>query len=117
MQLKGENTSAYIIIAYQYVKSTSAVGTIFMQRERYLKRCNISRCSRQHFIQDLVSFITSLLDGNNKIILTANINEHVIDRKLSRELKSFGMIDTYVKKFNLLRLVYHIMDSELIDRV
>ena len=88
-----------------------------MQRERYLKWYNISRCPRQYFIQDLVSFITSLFEGNNKIILTVDINEHTIDRRLLRELKSIRMIDGYGKKFNLRGLVSHITGSEPIDRV
>ena len=88
-----------------------------MQRERYLKRCNISGYQRQHFIQDLVSFIRSLLDSNNKIIFAAEINEYIIDRKLLRELKSIGIIDAYVKKLNLSESASYIMGSESIDRV
>ena len=51
------------------MKSKFTVETIFIQREKYPKRYNISGYLRQYFIQDLVSFIISLLDGNNKIIL------------------------------------------------
>ena len=51
----------------------------------------------------------SLLDGNNKIILVANINKHVIDERLSRELKSIGMIDTYMK--NSIYLDQHLMQQ------
>ena len=47
VQLKGWNASTYIITAYQYVKLKSVVGTVFMQRERYFKRCDIFRCPRQ----------------------------------------------------------------------
>ena len=68
-----------------------------MQRERYLKRCNISGYQRQHFIQDLVSFIRSLLDSNNKIILIVDINEHIIDGRLLRELKRIRIIDANIK--------------------
>ena len=88
-----------------------------MQRERYLKRCNKSECQRQYFIQDLVSFIISLLDSNNKMILVADINKHIIDGKLLSKLKSIRILDTYVKKFNLPTPVSHVTDSELIDGV
>ena len=45
--------------------------------------------------------MTSLLDGNNKIILAANINEYVIDERLLRELKGIEMIDAYEKSIYL----------------
>ena len=54
IQLKGQSSSTYIIAAYQCVESRSTAGTVFMQRERYLKKSNVSMCPRRHFIRDLV---------------------------------------------------------------
>ena len=88
-----------------------------MQRERYLKRYNMSRCPRQYFITDIVNFITSLLDGDNRIILAVDINEHVVDRKLAKELKRIGMIDVYFKEFNSPGPVSHVTGSAPIDGV
>ena len=117
VQLKSQNSSIYIITAYQCVKSKSIVGTVFMQRERHLKRCNISRFQRQHFITDIVNFITSLQDRDNRIILAVDINEHAVDRKLVKELKRIGMIDAYFKKFNSPGPASYVMGSVPIDRV
>ena len=117
MQLKGQTASTYIITAYQYVESRSTVGTVFLQRERYLKKCNVSTCPRQHFIQDLVQFIISIREGNNKVILAADINEHVLNGKLPKELKRIGMIEAHVKKFNTPGPALHITGSEPIDGV
>ena len=68
-------------------------------------------------IRDLVQFIASLLNENNKIILAANINEHVIDGALPKVLKNLGLSEACVKKFNLPGLAYHITGSQLIDGV
>ena len=59
MQLKGPTFSTYIITAYQCVRSRSTVGTVFMQRERHLRRNNMPGCPRKHFITDLINFIKS----------------------------------------------------------
>jgi len=79
VQLKGQSSSTYIITAYQCVESRATIGTVFLQRERFLKKCNMSICPRKHFIQDLVQFITGILEDNNRVILAADINKHVID--------------------------------------
>ena len=71
----------------------------------------------QHFITDIVNFITSLLNGDNRIILAADINEYVVTRKLAKELKRIGMIDVYFRKFNLPGLASHVTGSAPIDRV
>ena len=117
VQLKGLISSTYIITTYQCIKSRSTVGTVFMQRERYLKRCNMSRCLWQHFITDIVNFITSLLNGDNRIILAVDINEYVVTRKLAKELKRIGMIDAYFRKFNLPSPASHMKGGAPIDRV
>ena len=88
-----------------------------MQRERYLKQYNMSGCLRQHFITNIVNFITSLLDGDNRIILAADINKHAVDGKLAKELKRIGMIDAYFRKFNSPSLASHVMGSAPIDGV
>ena len=88
-----------------------------MQRERYLKQCNMSRYPLQHFITDIVNFITSLLDENNRIILAADINKHAVDGKLAKELKRISIIDAYFKKFNSPGSVSHVTGSALIDGV
>ena len=90
------------------MKLRSVVGTVFMQRERYLKRYNISGYPRQHFIQDLVSFMISLLDGNNKIIVAADTNNYTIDRRLLRELKSIEIIDVYEKNSIYLAVIRYL---------
>ena len=88
-----------------------------MQRERYFKRYNMSGCQQQHFITDIVNFITSLLDRDNRIILAVDINEYAVNGKLAKELKRIGMIDAYLRKFNLSGLVSHVIGSTPIDRV
>ena len=45
------------------------------------------------------------------------INKHIIDERLPKELKKIGLIDSFIKKFNLPRSVLHMTRSELIDRV
>ena len=117
MQLKGQTTSTYIITTYQCVASRSTVGMVFLQRERYLKKCNISTYPRQQLIQDLVQFIIRIREGNNKVILAADINEHVINGKFLKELKRIGMIEAHVKKFNIPGPASHITGSEPIDGV
>ena len=117
IQLKGQSSSTYIITAYQCAESKTTVGTVFMQRARYLKRCNISICPRKHFIQDLVQFITHILGENNKVIVAADINEHVIDGVLPRELKNLGLVEAHVKKFNLPGPASHITGRLPIDGV
>ena len=117
MQLKDQTVSTYIITAYQCVESRSTVGTVFLQRERYLKRCNVSTCPRQQLIQDLVQFIISIREGNNKVILVADINEHVLNGKLPKELKRIGMIEAHVKKFNIPGPASHITGSEPINGI
>ena len=71
----------------------------------------------QHFITDIVNFITSLLNGDNRIILVADINEHAVTGKLAKELKRIGIIDAYFRKFNLPSPALHITGSILIDGV
>ena len=88
-----------------------------MQRERYLKWFNLSECPQQHFITDIVNFITSLLNRDNRIILVVDINKHTVNGKLAKELKRISMIDAYFRKFNLPGPVSHVMGSAPIDGV
>ena len=88
-----------------------------MERERYLKWYNMSGYLWQHFITDIVNFITSLLDGNNRIILVADINEYAVNGKLAKELKRIGIIDAYFRKFNLSNPESHVTGSVPIDGV
>ena len=117
IQLKGQSSSTFIITAYQCVESRTTVGTVFMQRERFLKKCNVSICPRSHFIQDLIQFTTGVLGDNNKVILAADINEHIIDGVLLRALKNIGMIEAHVKKFDLPGPASHITGSKPIDSI
>ena len=87
IQLKSQTSSACIITAHQCAKSRLTVNTVFMQRERHLKRLNKLGCPKQHFITDLMRCITGLVDGNNTVILAADINEHTVKGKLAKELK------------------------------
>ena len=64
-----------------------------------------------------MNFITSLLNGNNRIILAADINEYTVNGKLAKELKRIGMIDAYFKKFNSPSPASHVTGSTLIDGV
>ena len=64
-----------------------------------------------------MNFITSLLNGDNRIILAADINEYAVTGKLVKELKRIGIIDAYFRKFNLPSLASHMTGSALIDRV
>jgi hypothetical protein len=64
-----------------------------------------------------VNFITSLLNGDNRTILAADINEHAVNWKLVKELKRIGMLDAYFRKFNLPGLASYITGSALIDGV
>ena len=77
----------------------------------------MSGCPRQYFITDIVNFITSLLNRDNRIILAADINEYAVTGKLAKELKRIGMIDVYFRKFNLPGPASHVTGSALIDRV
>ena len=86
-----------------------------MQRERYLKKCNVSMCPRAHMIRELVQFITGLLSENNKIMLAADINEHAIDGTLLKALKNLGLLEAHVKKFNIPGPASHITGSQPID--
>ena len=115
IQLKGHSLSTYIITAYQCVESRTTVGTVFMQRERYLKKCNVQLCPKTHVIRDLVQFISSLLSGNNKVILAADINEHVIDGVLPKALKNIGLTEAHVKKFSVPGPASHVTGSQPID--
>ena len=98
------------------VKVNSRNG-FYTERERYLKRCNISGYPRQYFITDIVNFITSLLNRDNRIILAADINKYTVTGKLAKELKRIGLIDTYFRKFNLPGPASHVTGSALIDGV
>ena len=49
------------------------------------------------------------------MILATNINKHAIDRKLPVELRKVGIIEAFIKKFNLLGPVSHVTRSEPID--
>ena len=72
-----------------------------MQRERHLRRCKLSGCLQEHLIRDLLHFITKIIDDNSKVIVAADIYKHFIKGKLPKELKKIGMVDYFVKKFNV----------------
>ena len=80
------------------MKSRAIVGAVFAQRERCLRRYELSEYLREHFIRDLVHFITKAIDENSEVILAADINKHSIKGKLLRELKKIGIVDSFVKK-------------------
>ena len=115
IELKGQQSSTFIITAYQCVRSKQTVNAVFLQRERHLKRCNKHGCPRQHFITDLIKFITGLMVGDNKIILAADVNEHATEGLLAKELEKLGMMNTCNKMFNQAGLASHITGSDPID--
>ena len=88
-----------------------------MQSECFPKKCNASLCPRRCFIQDLMQFITGVLGDNNRVILAADVNEHVTDGILPRALKNLGMIEAHAKKFDLPGPASHITGSQPIDGV
>ena len=115
MQRKGQTLSTHIITACQCVESRTIVGTVFLQRERYLRKRNSTMCPRSHFIQDLINFIRGVLEDHNKVILAADINEHVTTGNLSTELKRLGLAEAYVRKFNSPAPASHTTGSDPID--
>ena len=117
IELKGQKSSTYIITAYQCVRSKQTVNTVFLQRERHLKRCNKHGCPRQHFIADLIKFIAGLMEGDNKIILAADVNEHAKEGVLAKELAKIGLTNTYTKMFNQAGPASHITGSDPIDGI
>ena len=62
-------------------------------------------------------FITKIIDKNSEVILVADVNEHSIKEILLKELKKIGMVDSFIKKFNVSGPVSHMTGSKLIDRV
>ena len=104
------------IAAYQCARLRLAVNAVFMQRERELKRSNKMGCPRQHFITDLIRFIVSLIEENNKIILAADANEHVENGKLARELKRIRLVNLCVKKFHQSGPASYVSRSNLIEK-
>lgn len=117
IELKGQKSSTFIITAYQCVRSKQTVNTVFLQRERHLRRCNKNGCPRQHFITDLIKFITGLMVGDNKIILAADVNEHATEGLLAKELEKIGLMSTYHKMFNQAGPASHIAGSDPINGI
>ena len=116
-QLKGQTSSAHIIVVCQCVESRTTVGTVFSQRERYLQKCNSTMCPRKHFIQDLINFIRGVLEDHNKVILAADVNEHVTTGNLLIELKRLGLVEAHVRKFNSPGPASHVTGSDPINGV
>ena len=117
MQLKGPTFSTYIITAYQCVYLRTTVETMFLQRERYLKQYNLLGYPRKHFISDITSFISSILDANNRIIFAADVNKYIVDRKLAKRLRKIGLTNSFFRKFNTAGPASHALGSAPIDRV
>ena len=61
--------------------------------------------------------IANLTEGNSKIILAADANEHAENGKLAKELKRIGLITLCAKKFNQSELALHASRSNPIDRI
>ena len=56
----------------------------------------MSQFLRKYFISNITNnFVASLFDGNNRTILVADENVHVIDGKLAKELKRMGVTNTF----------------------
>ena len=55
--------------------------------------------------------------GNNKIILAADINEHVEEGILAKELKKIGLINVHTKMFKQVGQASHITGSDPIDGI
>ena len=72
-----------------------------LQKTTSLKKCNVPTFPKKHFIQDLAQFITIVLGQNNKVIVAADTNEHIIDGVLPEALKNLGLIEAHMKKFDL----------------
>ena len=90
---------------------------MFLQRERYLEQYNLLGYPRKYFISDIISFISSILDANNRIIFAADVNEYVVNRKLVKRLRKIGLTDSFFRKFNTAGPVSHILGSMPIDGV
>ena len=64
-----------------------------------MRRRNLSGCLQEHFIKDLVHFITKIIHINREVVLATDINEYSIKGKLPNELKRIGMVESFARKF------------------
>ena len=90
---------------------------MFVKKEIHLRRYDISGCPQEHFIADLVHFITKVVHDNDEVILAGQINECTISRKLPKELKEIRIIGLFAKKFNAPGPASYAIGSKLIDGV
>ena len=107
----------YIITAYQCAKSRMAVVIVLAQRERCSMRCKLSGCLQEHFVKDLVHFVTKIIHENYEIVLAVDINECAVKGILLKELKRIGMVQSFARKFQVASLASHLKESEPIDKV
>ena len=67
------------------VKET--VGTVYLQKERHFKKENINEYSRKLFTIHLIRFKIGLRSKFYEVIVSADINENIIDGKLAKALR------------------------------
>ena len=49
------------------------------------------------FVNDLIKFVTKIRAGINKIVLAADINEHVVEGNFSRALIQISLTESFYK--------------------
>ena len=50
-------------------------------------------------MDDLIKFVTKIKAGGNKIVLPADINERVVEGKMSRALKQIALTKAFYRRF------------------
>lgn len=104
-----------LISSYQSIRLTTVLRTVCCQQRRYFRARNISTCPRKLRIQYLEQFIAMAINSGRKVILTIDTKEHMVNRKLAKELQRLCLIEAYYNKFQTESPASYFRGSRQID--
>jgi len=115
-----------LVSAYNLGSATSNyLGTIYQQHLRYIQRHGLNTTPHQMFMIDFLAVLINWRKAGERIIIMADMNEHILRGPLARRLLSLGLVEathiswgdkepnTHVSGSKPIDAVYHSPDIEV----
>lgn len=115
-----------LVSAYNLGPSTSNyLGTIYQQHLRYIQHHGLKTTPHQMFMIDFLAMIIHWRKAGERLIVMADMNEHILRGPLARRLLSLGLLEathhywgekepnTHVSGSKPIDAVYHTPDIEI----
>jgi len=107
-----------IVSAYNLGSTTSNyLGTVYQQHLRYIQRHRMDTTPHQMFMVDFLASIINWMKAGERILIMADMNEHILRGQLARQLLNLGLFEATHTSWGEREPNTHVSGSRPIDAV